>query len=97
MADLTLIRFLKSDRGPQGNYNPGDLAGFDPAVAKKLVAQGFAELADVGKGAGKVDPQAIAHLREGWEDETDPAWQARAKSVEAAKASQAERGAARRA
>lgn len=89
MSDLTLVRFLKTDRGPQGIYMPGDLAGFKPHEAHKLIAQGFAELADVGRGPGKVDPHAIAHLREPWEDLDDATWQARAKTVEAALAAKA--------
>jgi hypothetical protein len=89
MSDLTLVKFLRADRGPQGNYGPGDVAGFKPEVAKKLVTQGFAELHDAGKGLGKVNPLAIAHLREAWEADDDPAWLARAKTVEAAKADQA--------
>ena len=95
MSDLTLVRFLKADRGPQGNYGPGDVAGFKPDVAKKLVTQGFAELADVGRSPGKVDPLAIAHLREAWEGDDDPAWLGRAKTVEAARAAQAGREPAR--
>lgn len=97
MSELTLVKFLKADRGPQGNYGPGDIAGFEPAVANKLVAQGYAEKHDAGRGPGKVDPLAIAHLRECWEGDDDPAWLARAKTVDAAKTAQAERAPARRA
>jgi hypothetical protein len=89
MSDLTLVKYLKADRGPQGNYAPGDIAGFEPEVAKKLMEQGFAKLHDAGKGLGKVNPLAIAHLREPWEAEDDPAWLERAKTVEAAKADHA--------
>jgi len=82
MSELTLVRYVQSDRGPSGIYLPGDIAGWEPAVAKKLIAQGFAEPYDAGKGPGKVNPNAIVHLREPWEKEDDPAWLARKASVE---------------
>lgn len=93
MSELTLVKFLKADRGPSGIYGPGDVAGFEPQVAKKLVAQGYAELTDAGKGLGKPDPHAVSHAREAWEAPDDPNWLARMDVVEAAKAAKA--GAAR--
>jgi len=86
MTELTLVRFIQSDRGPSGIYLPGDVAGFEPPVAKKLIAQGFAELYDGGKGIGKVNPSAIVHLREPWEHDDDPAWLARKAAVEGPRA-----------
>jgi hypothetical protein len=82
MAELTLVKFIRPDRGPQGCYAPGDIAGFEPHVAKKLIAQGFAEPHDAGKGPGKVNPASITHLREDWE--TDDAYAARAPKGRAA-------------
>ena len=84
MPDLMLVKFIKSDRSPGGIYNPGDVAGFEPWVAKKLIAQGFAELHDCGKGPGKINPSAIVHLREPWEKEDDEAWLKRKPQVDEA-------------
>jgi hypothetical protein len=60
--DTVLVKFLKSDRGPMGCYNKGDVAGFTPSVASRLIAQGFSEPAGM-----KLNPMAITPGREVWE------------------------------
>lgn len=62
--DLVLVKFVRADRSPLCVYLPGDIAGFDKETAKKLVEQGFAELADVGKGPGVPNQDLVRHLPE---------------------------------
>jgi hypothetical protein len=78
-----VVKFLRPDRGPQGCYNTGEIAGFPAAIADKLVAQGYAELADVGNGPG-VPILGTPHVREPWEAEDDLAWLKRKDEVEKA-------------
>ncbi len=83
--DLQTVRFLKPDRSPNGVYNPGDIAGFEPDVARKLVAKGYAELYTPTKGERLNVP---VHIREPWEREDSESWLRRKSRVEEVLAAQ---------
>ena len=55
-TELTAVKFLKHWRA----YNKGDVAGFDEAVAKKLVDGEVAEYHKSTKSAGRTQQQAKA-------------------------------------
>ena len=74
-ADTVIVKYTKQDRAPMGCYGPGDVAGFAPAVAERLIKQGFAVLHDAGNGPGKLKPDEITPGQE--EGESFEAFSAR--------------------
>jgi hypothetical protein len=81
-----LLKALKSIRPPVGGMlNHGDIFGEEEGIARKLIKEGSAELADAGKGPGVVnDELSTPHAREAWEKEDDSVWLRRKAQVDKA-------------
>ena len=91
---MVIVEYIRNDRTPQCCYSVGDVAGYNKTVSDALIAQGFVRLYDAGNGPGRPVQKSV-HLREPWENEHDPVWLARSKSVDGALSAQAERASAR--
>ena len=86
VEEKKIVKFIRTSRPPTGALmNAGDVAGYEPRLAERLVRSGDAAWADVGFGPGTPDPSGeVVHQREVWEKDDDVKWLRRKAQVEAA-------------